>query len=153
MNGWDAGPLYESLLSSRIRIRWLGWVATSLLMALPAGSSVLAVPEDSSSNDRQSSDEPVFDLGSDITPPKPTKRVKPGYTSAARKAAVEGKVILSFIVTSKGMPTTIQIVQGLYPDLDRNAIESLKEWRFEPAKRAGKPVAVRLSIEFEFKAL
>jgi protein TonB len=151
MNGWDAGPLHESLLSSRIRILGLAW-AISLLMPWRAVSGA-AASEDSTSTDQEGSDEPVFDLASDITPPKPTKRVKPGYTPAARKAAVEGKVILSFIVTSKGMPTTIRIVQGLYPDLDQNAIESLKEWRFEPAKRAGKPIAVRLSIEFEFKAL
>jgi TonB family protein len=35
-------------------------------------------------------------------------------------------------------------------DVDQNALDAVREWRFEPARKGDKPVAVRLTIEIRF---
>lgn len=98
-------------------------------------------------------DEQVYNLGQEITPPRATRTKRPEYTDRARRAAIRGTVLLGFIVTSKGLPKQIVVVDSLDTELDRAAVEALKEWRFSPATKDGKPVAVRLTVEFTFKVL
>ena len=40
---------------------------------------------------------------------------------------------------------------GISPELDQAAVEAVKKWQFDPATRRGKPVAVRISTEFDFQ--
>ena len=95
-------------------------------------------------------DEPVFDLASDVTPPKPIHIQKPGYGDRARKLRIQGKVMLGCIVNSQGLPKRITVIEGLEPELDSSAVGALRQWRFQPATKQNKPLAVRIRVEFEF---
>ena len=45
----------------------------------------------------------------------------------------------------------IRVVKSLERGLDAKAVEALKQWRFRPAERDGKPVSVSATIEFLFR--
>jgi len=77
----------------------------------------------------------------------------PAYTDAARKARLEGAVLLSVTITEEGTPTTIEVVRSaVSEELTMQAIATVRHWKFIPAKdRDGHPVAVRLPVEINFR--
>ncbi|MGE5186014.1 MAG: energy transducer TonB [Acidobacteriota bacterium] len=76
--------------------------------------------------------------------PLPQGRCFGKYTDEAKTAGVEGTVVLDLIVGEDGRAREIQIKQGLPHGLTEAAIAALKECRFSPGERDGKPVAVRV---------
>jgi len=97
-------------------------------------------------------DEPVYDLGPGITPPRVIKQVPPQH-SMAHGVRVTGKVTIGLVVTSQGVPKDAHVIRGIEEEVDRAALEALKQWRFAPAKKDDKPVAVRVVIEIEFRSM
>jgi protein TonB len=97
----------------------------------------------------QTDDETVYDLGPDITPPRVVKQVNPHYSTEHGVRAV-GSVIIALVVTSKGLPKDPRVVKGIDPELDQSAVEAVKDWRFAPAQKNGKPIAVRVSVQIQF---
>ncbi len=77
----------------------------------------------------------------------------PRYPATALRTGAEASVVLSIAVDANGVPTDIAVVerQGARDHaLDRAAVETARQWRFEPAIRDGRPVeaTVRLPVEF-----
>lgn len=97
----------------------------------------------------QGDDEAVYDLGPGVTPPRVIKQVNPRYSTDHGVRAV-GTVTIALIVSSKGVPRDPRVVKGLEKAIDDSAIEAVKQWRFAPAERDGKAIAVRVSVEIEF---
>ena len=85
--------------------------------------------------------------------PSLISRREPEYTDAARKAGIQGKVELSVTVGTDGVPRDIQVTRSLDSGLDDKAIESVKTWRFRPAKRNGEPVTSFIVVEVPFRLL
>jgi TonB family protein len=63
---------------------------------------------------------------------------------------MQRKVVLSFVVTPDGGVRDIKVVKHFKPDFDSVAVNTVATWRFEPATKAGKAVAVRLETEIKF---
>ncbi len=97
----------------------------------------------------RSNDEPVYDLGPGVTPPRVIKQVNPHYATNHGVRAV-GSVIIALVVSSKGIPKDPRVVKGLDKDLDESAVKAVQEWIFSPAQKDGKAVAVRVSVQIEF---
>lgn len=97
----------------------------------------------------QNADETVYDLGPGISPPRVIKQVNPSY-STNKGVRAEGSVIIALVVSSKGLPKDPRIVKSLDKDLDQSAVDAVKEWRFAPAQKNGKPIAVRVSVQIQF---
>ncbi len=76
--------------------------------------------------------------------PLPQGRCSGKYTDEARAAAVEGTVILDLIVDEAGRARDIQVISGLEHGLTAAAIAALKDCRFTPGEKDGKPVSVRV---------
>ncbi len=74
----------------------------------------------------------------------------PRYTYDAREARVEGTVLLEVVVDRTGTTGAVRVFRGLPWNLHLAAVESVREWRFEPALCDGKPMAVRLPVTVEF---
>jgi TonB family protein len=96
-----------------------------------------------------SNEEPVYDLGPGVTPPRVVKQVNPHYATNHGVRAV-GSVIIALVVSSKGIPRDPRVVKGLDKDLDESAVKAVKEWLFAPAQKDGKAIAVRVSVQIEF---
>lgn len=76
---------------------------------------------------------------------------EPAYTEKARRAHYEGTVVLMIVVGADGSVPEVAVVQPLGLGLDESALRTVHRWKFKPATRDGKPVAVRLLIEVTFK--
>jgi TonB family protein len=87
-------------------------------------------------------DQPVYHVGKGVTPPRLTYDPQPEYTAKAAKAKIEERVLLSIVVDADGGVDKAPVVQGLDAGLDMNAVETVRKWRFDPATKDGKPVAV-----------
>ena len=76
---------------------------------------------------------------------------KPYYTPAALQGRVSGTVQLTCVVQTDGSCDHIHILGGgLHPDLDKEAIRALEQWRFQPAKRQGTPVPTLVTVEMNY---
>ena len=79
-------------------------------------------------------------------------QAKVTYPEIARKANVEGRVIVQFIVDETGNVRNAEILRGAGAGLDEEATRVImEEAKFIPGRQDGKPVAVRLSIPIVFK--
>lgn len=95
--------------------------------------------------------------------PVPIARSEPQYSEAARAAGLVGSIFLSMVVDESGRPTEIKVVRwrlrekgsdGEVKDplgLDEEAVKALKQWRFRPAMKQGKPVPAQANIEINFR--
>jgi len=93
----------------------------------------------------------VFHVGGGVSAPKKIFDPDPEYSEEARKAKYQGTCVLYVIVGSDGRPRDIRVSRTLGLGLDEKAIEAVKSWRFEPAMKDGKPVAVAINIEVDFR--
>jgi len=83
--------------------------------------------------------------------PVAIKQVAPKYPDFVKKRGIEGKVWLQCVVDKNGNVGKIEVLKSVLPQLDDEAKNALKKWKFEPAKSGGKPVAVWVKLPFEFK--
>lgn len=95
----------------------------------------------------------VFSVGSVAIRPQITARPAAAYTDQARRAQVEGSVKLSVVLKADGTVSDIRVMRGLGYGLDEKAIEAARRLSFVPAQKDGRPVSVRLSLEFRFSLL
>ncbi|MES1188320.1 MAG: TonB family protein [Myxococcales bacterium] len=82
--------------------------------------------------------------------PKPRSVPQPGYTDAARAAAVEGKVRVQLTVDETGHVVSVKLLQGLGYGLDEAALAAARQAEFEPAVRCGKPTSATFNISMRF---
>jgi TonB family protein len=85
-----------------------------------------------------------------IIAPRLSQRVAPVYPEAAKKAGVEGTVVLSVTLDEKGHVIKARIIKSI-PELDQAALDALRQWTYEPMTVDGKPRPVVLSVNVEFK--
>jgi protein TonB len=88
----------------------------------------------------------------EIKPPKLIKMVQPVYPEEARKAGVEGIVILEVTSDQSGRVASARVLKSV-PLLDQAAIEAVKQWLYEPAIIDGKPrpVVFTVTVNFQLK--
>jgi TonB family protein len=95
----------------------------------------------------------LFRVGGGVSAPVPLYKVEPEYSEEARKAKFQGTVVLSIVVDESGNPTRLKVVRALGLGLDEKAIEAVQKWRFKPAYKDGRPVAVMATVEVNFRLL
>jgi TonB family protein len=100
-----------------------------------------------------SKDEPVIDMAPGIVAPRVTHQVNPVYREDEEAFRITGSVIVGLVVSSKGEPKDVHVVRGLDKAVDQSAVEAVQQWQFEAARKDGKPVAVRITVEIRFHSL
>ncbi len=95
----------------------------------------------------------VYEAGNGVSSPRVIKSVSPKYTEAAKAAQITGVVQLKAVVEVNGRVNRVGVTKSLDKKygLDDQAVKAARQWRFEPAKKDRKPVAVWISIQMEFK--
>jgi TonB family protein len=89
-------------------------------------------------------------VSGNITPPVKIYYPQPQYTEDARRARIQGVVILEATINREGEVVDIQVLKGLPMGLDKSAVETALQWRFKPATENGKPVAVFFNLLVNF---
>lgn len=90
-------------------------------------------------------------VGGDVRAPVKLHYPQPAYTEIARKARLQGVVIVQAIIDKQGNVTNVKLLKGLGMGLDQAAIDAIKKWRFEPATLHGKPVSVYYNLTVNFR--
>jgi TonB family protein len=90
-------------------------------------------------------------VGGDVVPPEKIAAPSPQYTEIARKARIQGVVIIEAIIDKQGLVTNVKILKALPMGLDQAAADAVKKWRFKPATLNGKPVAVIYNLTVNFR--
>jgi TonB family protein len=79
-------------------------------------------------------------------------QVKPRYPETARRAGAQGVTLLRVRVLDNGRVGEVLIDQSAgFRDLDLSAVEAVKQWRFEPARRGKEPVPVWVVLPVKFE--
>lgn len=81
----------------------------------------------------------------------PVRYPDPEYSDKARKKKAHGNVILETTVGTDGHTHDMRVVKPLNYGLSEQAVKALRNWRFEPGIKDGKPVPVSLQIEMVFR--
>lgn len=88
--------------------------------------------------------------GSGVEPPRLLHEVKAQYTDEARRRSISGNVVLEIVVRRDGSVGDVSILQGLGAGLEQRAVQAVRQWRFDPARRKGVPVDVVVEVAVEF---
>jgi periplasmic protein TonB len=102
-------------------------------------------------NPPDSSSDLVYQIGNGVRAPKPIYTPDPEYLERPRKKKIQGTVVLAMIVTAEGNVRDVKVTERVYKDLDKQAVAAVSTWKFKPATKDGKPVAVHLSVDVSFR--
>jgi protein TonB len=95
----------------------------------------------------------VYRVGGGVTAPALLFKKEPEYSEEARKAKYQGTVLLYIEVDPSGKATNMKVVRSLGLGLDEKAMEAVRQWKFKPGYKDGKPVTVAATIEVNFRLL
>ena len=74
------------------------------------------------------------------------------YPVIAQENGIQGRVICNFVVERDGSITDVQVVRGVDPSLDREAMRVINEMpRWKPGKQRGQAVRVRFTLPVVFR--
>jgi TonB family protein len=90
-------------------------------------------------------------VGGDVKAPEKINAPPPQYTEIARKARIQGVVIVQAIIDKEGNVTNVKVLKGLPMGLDQAAVDAIKKWKFKAATLNGKPVAVYYNLTVNFQ--
>ena len=85
--------------------------------------------------------------------PKLLHSEEPEYSDEARKARMQGAVLLAIDVDATGRVANIRVVKSLGLGLDEKAKEAVLKWRFRPAMASGRPVTAPAQVQVTFHLL
>ena len=93
-----------------------------------------------------------FSLGEVDAHPRLVGRVNPTYPFRAKRRGVEGKVVLRFLVDKQGRVRELSVEQaepaGVF---EESALKAVRQWRFEPGEKDGKPVSTWVQVPIRFE--
>jgi TonB family protein len=84
--------------------------------------------------------------------PRALSAPDPELPEAARKAHLNGDVVLVLAVNEKGGVDDARAAHSSNRRFEQNAIDPVKQWEFAPATKDGKPVAVQIHVEITFES-
>jgi protein TonB len=95
----------------------------------------------------------VMHIGGGVSKPVVLYQVEPEFSEEARKAKFSGNVEVYLWVDPDGKPSHIRVVRGVGMGLDEKAVDAVRQYRFKPAMKDGKPVQVDLYVDVNFQIL
>ncbi len=95
----------------------------------------------------------VYAVGGNVIGPVAVYSPGPEYSDPARRAHLEGTVVVELVVDPSGSTRDWKVIRPLGLGLDEQAVKAVASWRFKPATRNGKPVAVLADVYVGFHLL
>ena len=76
----------------------------------------------------------------------------PPYPPVARRLGEQGRVVLRVLVTAGGEPEQVEVrTSSGSPRLDASALETVRRWKFVPARQGDRPVPARVLVPISFR--
>jgi TonB family protein len=92
----------------------------------------------------------LYTPGNGVSMPRAIYSPEPEFSEEARRSKYQGEVTLLAIIGADGLPRNLTVVRSLGMGLDEKALETVRTWRFEPARKNGQAVAVQMNIIVSF---
>ncbi|HTV82272.1 MAG TPA: M56 family metallopeptidase [Acidobacteriaceae bacterium] len=158
---FDANILEERIMMMKlkrtapnrlVRVTLMG-CATLLLLAAVIGGTAFAMGVSAPLADHTAGANKVYRVGPGITGPILTYAPDPEFPKSAMKEPKGFGVIcvVGAVVTRDGQPENVHVIRSAGKGFDANAMKAVRQYRFRPALRHGKPVAVAIHIEVNFR--
>ena len=90
-------------------------------------------------------------VGGNVKAPVVLERVQPRYTEIARRARIQGPVIIEAVINQEGEVVDARVIKGLPMGLENEALSALKRWKFKPGTLNGRPVPVYFNLVINFQ--
>jgi len=87
----------------------------------------------------------------DATKPEAIQKTDIEYTEEARANGVEGRLVLKITIDENGAVSDVTVASSVDPALDAAAIAAVKQWRFKPSTKCGKPVPGTYTLARRFE--
>jgi serine/threonine-protein kinase len=93
----------------------------------------------------------LVELGPDDKPAKRISGDAPSYPPMARRRGQQGRVTVEFVLTEDGVPTELTVIESAGEILDTAVLESVANWRYEPAEKDGVKVRIKMRVRQTFR--
>lgn len=90
-------------------------------------------------------------VGGNVTKPAVIEQPPPDYTEEARRARIQGVVILEATIDREGRVVDTRVLKGLPLGLSEAAEAAVAKWRYRPAALDGEPVPVIMIVTVNFQ--
>lgn len=92
----------------------------------------------------------IFELSEVDRIPRPIYRVAPVFPYEMKQAGISGSAELLFVCDAEGKVKQPRIKLSSHREFEEPSIQAIRQWRFEPGMKDGRPVNVRMFIPFHF---
>jgi TonB family protein len=92
----------------------------------------------------------AYRVGGGVSAPRAVYDPDPEYSEEARKAKYQGVVVLWVVIGPDGRVHDMRVQRSLGMGLDEKAMEAVRQWKFDPARKDGRPVPVQVNVEVRF---
>jgi TonB family protein len=158
---FDASILEERIMMMKlkrtapnrlVRVTLMGCV-TLLLLAAVIGGTAFAKGVSAPLAGHTAGANKVYQVGPGITDPILTYAPDPEFPKSAMKEPRGFGVIcvVGAVVARDGRPENVHVIQSAGKAFDAKAMKAVRQYRFRPALRHGKPVAVAIHLEVNFR--
>jgi len=93
----------------------------------------------------------VLKLGDSVDAPKLIKKVNPIYPEEAKKALVQGVVVLEVTTDEEGNVVKVDVLRSESSLLNQASIDAVKQWKYEPMMSKGNPIRVSFNVTVTFR--
>lgn len=91
-----------------------------------------------------------LEVGGAVSAPVKIQAPLPRYTELARRARIQGTVVVRATIDADGTVRDVEVIKGLPMGLTESAIAAVRQWTFEPARLNGRPVDVYFDLKVTF---
>jgi TonB family protein len=93
----------------------------------------------------------VLKLGDSVERPKIIKKVDPIYPDEAKKAFVQGVVVLEVTMDEEGNIVKVAVLKSESSLLNQASIDAVKQWKYEPMMSKGSPISVSFNVTLTYR--
>ncbi len=93
----------------------------------------------------------IFSLSDLDQKPRVVYQPAPIYPPELARKGMQGTVRVLFIVDKDGKPRDLKVMKSTHPAFNNPALKAVKQWKFEPGKRKGKPVQFKMLVPITFQ--
>jgi TonB family protein len=123
-------------------------------LAAGCGLGKAAWPPEKHTKPREAGPRPeIYEVGGEVRSPRILEEPQNQYTDKAKLVGLKGTVVLEVVIGAQGHVEEERVIRPLGLGLDELALRMVRSARYEPARRHGVPVAVRIRINVRFEHL
>lgn len=131
----------------RFRPTLLNGEAVEVITNIDVGFTLPDAPAEAPGSEEASD---VHRIGGGVSAPVPVSRVQPKFPAGVPEGTQEARVMLKIVIGTEGEVAEAEPLDG-DPAFFEAAIEAVKQWKFQPGMKEGKPVKVRANVEINFR--